>query len=124
MALPENRGGKGQARLGLIMHNGTLEPPGQRDWVLANPWPWALLGLAICASSWCAAFLSGESLSGLGLIFLFVGLLLSGVSVALRLNSWSPAYLDRLDTPWRNAALLALAVLFAALAMFSTLLVL
>ncbi len=85
----------------------------RRDWILANPWPWSILGLVIGLANWLTALVQGESLNGLGVSFLFIGLFSAAAAVALRLNSSAPAYVDGLAPRFRLAILLGLAILFA-----------
>ena len=88
---------------------GKMEKTVRQDWLFANPWPWVMLGLALCLANWLAVFIVGESLNGLGMSILFVGLLLTAAGVVIRLNSSAPSFMDRLTPPPRSGMLLAAA---------------
>lgn len=94
----------------------------RRDWLFANPWPWTFLGLALCLANWLAVLVAGESLNGVGMSVLFVGLLLAAAGVAIRLNSSAPSFMDRLSGPARSVALLGMAVLCSLIVIVVTVL--
>lgn len=108
----------------VLMASGTLARAARQDWILANPWPWAFLGAAICLVNWALVLLLGESLSGLGLSCVCLGLLAVGVGVAIRLNSSAPAFLDQAAPQVRNKVLLGLTLLFTVVALVTTTLLL
>jgi hypothetical protein len=98
--------------------------PARVDWALANPWTWAVAGVAATglALGWVQVF--GEELPAVRFVLILAGLLAAGGGVALRLTSGQGSFLDGLTPSRRSAALLAVAAAGAALAVGATALLL
>ncbi|MCI0377563.1 MAG: hypothetical protein L0215_08155 [Gemmataceae bacterium] len=96
----------------------------RHDWVLANPWPYAVLGLVLTFLGWVWALAAGDALAGLRAALVFFALVTTAVGLVLRLNSTRPVFLDRAAPGLRNAVLLGLAIVFLLLAFALTFLLL
>ncbi len=76
------------------MANGTLNVALKKDWLLANPWLWLGLGLALTIASWSTARIHGGNASDLRVIVLALGMLATGVGVHLRWHDRETVYLQ------------------------------
>ncbi len=77
------------------------------DWILSNPWPWLLVGLAAASTAFLLARVVGDEFSGVRFVLLVVGLGTAGAAVGLQLH-WPGA---RLSPVWHRRA--GLGVVFA-----------
>ncbi len=102
------------------MANGMLDDRPQHDWVFASPWPWMFLGLGLCLVNWATALVSDASLNGLGLTFVFLGMLAAGAGAVIRLSSTGPAFLNQAAPKVRNGVLVGLCVIFAGVVAVTT----
>jgi hypothetical protein len=102
------------------MASGNVAMAARQDWILADPWPWTFLGLGLCLVNCAAVRFLGESLNGLGVTFVFLGLLAAGIGVAVRLNSSAPSFLDRSSPDLRIMVLSGLTGLFCLIAVAAT----
>ncbi|MCI0643154.1 MAG: hypothetical protein L0Y72_18260 [Gemmataceae bacterium] len=96
----------------------------RHDWALANPWPYAIVGLVLSFLGWGWALAAGDALTGLRATLVFIALVTTGVGLVLRLNSTRSAFLDRASPGLRNPVLWGLAIAFALLAFAVTFLLL
>ena len=94
----------------------------KKDWPLANPWTWlaAGLGLTLWSLAWTLYF--RPSASDNRIFPLVAGLLAAGVGVWLRQRDASAIYLSAWMPPVAAVSRLAMAALFAALALGATVL--
>ncbi|HWY87465.1 MAG TPA: hypothetical protein VNX28_12105 [Gemmataceae bacterium] len=106
------------------MVNGAAEKMARRDWIMANPWPWTLLGLCLCLASWGMVLVLGDAYTGVRVVGIFLGLVSAGTGVAIRLNSSRPAFLDQLGAGMRQGVVLGLTLLFAFIVVALTILLL
>ena len=104
------------------MVNVAAEKVARRDWIMANPWPWSILGLCLCLAAWAMALAQADALTGLRVTAIFLGLVSVGAGVTIRLNSSRPPFLDHLSVSYRRGVLLVLALLFALVAVALTVL--
>lgn len=101
------------------MATADIQLTSRRDWILANPWPWAFFGLASSSVAWSRNLL--DLTEGPTIFFIVIGLLTVGVAVALSLCSSRSACVDSLGTQFRSFFHLALAVVFGVTCLALTL---
>ncbi len=105
------------------MVNGAAEKMARRDWIMANPWAWTLLGLCLSLAAWGMVLVLGQlAPTGLRVVGIFLGLASAGAGVAIRLNSSRPAFLDQLGAGIRQGVVLGLTLLFAVIVVALTIL--
>jgi hypothetical protein len=104
---------------GLPMASVELGVPARRDWVLANPWLWLVVGEALCAWAWLWARAFGAAASDNRVILVALGLAAIGVAVTLRLQARRLGPLD-LSPALQRFFTLAVAGAFALLALTVT----
>lgn len=93
---------------------------GRRDWVLANPWPWMMGGLAAAGLAWLCAAVFGDPAPAARFSLLLLGLLGAGVAVVLRLRSARPAFLQAADPGVRRLTLGLLLLVYGLLVLSLT----
>jgi hypothetical protein len=99
------------------MASAELRVTAGKDWVLANPWFWMGTGLLSTglAWSWVAAF--GDGASAIRFLLICVGLLSTAGAIVIRLNSSAPPFLDAMSGNTRKLVTGGLVLVFGALAM-------
>ena len=106
------------------MASAELKVPASRDWVLANPWFWMVLGLAITALAWSRlALLNVLSLDDAWpaqLLLITIGLLCVGGALRIRLGSSRPAFLESASRSVRDLVLLGLMFVYGLMALTVT----
>jgi hypothetical protein len=95
-----------------------------KDWALANPWLWMGAGLSATGLAWGWVLASGESASAVRLLLVCFGLLSAGGAIVIRLNSTAPAFLATMSRELRKLVSAGLVLVFFALAMTVTVLLL
>jgi hypothetical protein len=106
-----------------FMASAELKVPASRDWVLANPWFWMVLGQACTALAWARLqllnILSLDDTWPAQLFLIALGLLSVGAALRIRLGSSRPVFLG---TASRGLILLGLLFVFGLLAFTVTVL--
>jgi hypothetical protein len=88
-----------------------------KDWVLANPWFWMGAGLISTGLAWAWVLAFGDNASAIRFVLICFGLLSAGGAIVIRLNSSAPAFLDTMSRDTRKLVTAGLVLIFGALAM-------
>lgn len=92
----------------------------QRDWILANSWAYAFLGLGLAILGWIWVLAAPATLDGVRVTLVLAGVLLAGVALLLRLTSSRSVFLHALKPDSRRVILAALTLLFGLVALATT----
>ena len=92
----------------------------KKDWLPANPWLWLTVGFALTLWSWFWALAFGKIASDNRVFVLALGLLCAGAGVWLRCRDRETVYVRTGMPPLAILLRLGMGLLFAALALFVT----
>src|SRR5262245_32256713 len=98
--------------------------PAHSDWPMSNPWPWLTAGVAAIGGGFLWMRLVGPDGSPVRGLLLVLGLVAVGVGLSLRWRAGDVSFVAQLSPQGRQRAFLALAAVFALIAVGVTFLLL